>query len=349
MPRELVQDKEEKKSIKKKEFSLSEYKKDKKIDVSHKNKPEKWIPVSSAFTKITGLKGLCMSHSHVVTGYESTGKSTLMLEAAISAQKLGILPIFLITEQKHRWEHAKKMGFDVQEIVDEETGAVSYDGFFIYCDRNNFNTVEELAKLMHKFMDDQENDKLPYDILFLIDSIGKLNCDKGVKNDNQFNPQWVATSLAHEFGASVIPRINMSISEKNKYTNTLFSIVQPWTELPQIYGQLPKLTPKGGKSLPQDSAIVINFGNDTNSGTSLMKLKKKGKEIVWGTRTKVEVKKNHVTNLSTRGKLIITGEGFILEEDEKKYLEEHINEFLEYLDATSIDEIEYVEEANVNE
>ena len=346
MARTLSDNPEEKKPIKKKEFSLSDYKKDKKISVSHKNKPEKWIPVSPAFMQITGLKGLCMSHSHVVTGYESTGKSTLMLEAAISAQKMGILPIFLITEQKHRWEHAIKMGFEVEEIIDEETGAVSYDGFFIYCDRNNFNTVEDLAKLMHKFMDDQESGKLPYDILFLIDSIGKLNCDKGVKNDNQFNPQWVATALAHEFGASVIPRINMSIAEKNTHTNTLFSIVQPWTELPQTYGQLPKLTPKGGKSLPQDSAIVINFGNDTNSGTSLMKLKKKGKEIVWGTRTKVEVKKNHVTNLSTRGKLIITAEGFILEEDEKKYLEEHSNQFLEYLEAASMEEIETVEEAN---
>ena len=77
-----------------------------------------------------------------------------------------------------------------------------------------------------------------------------------------------------------------------------------------------------------------------------MKLKKKGKEIVWGTRTKVEVKKNHVTNLSTRGKLIITAEGFILEEDEKKYLEEHSNQFLEYLEAASMEEIETVEEAN---
>lgn len=326
----------------KKTFSLNDYKTKKGFDKTAKNKPEQWIPVSKAFQEVTSLKGICVSSSYVVFGYQDTGKSTLMLEAAINAQKMGILPVFLITEQKHSWGHAKRMGFDVEEHVDED-GCLSYTGDFLYFDRNNFNTVEELSKLMHSLMDDQESGKLPMDILFVVDSIGKLNCDKGVKN-TQFNPQWVATSVAHEFGASIIPRINMTISEKFPHSATLFTIVQPWTELPETYGSLPRLTPKAGKSLPQDSAVTIKFGGNTNSGTSKLKVKKKGKEIVWGTRTRVEIEKNHLTNLTTRGKLLVVAEGFILEEDAKAYIESHANEWLEYLDANSLDELEFDEE-----
>jgi hypothetical protein len=329
------------KKIEKKSFSLSDYKAKKGFDKTAKSKPEQWIPVSKAFQEITSLKGIRVSSSYVAFGYQDTGKSTLMLEAAINAQKMGILPVFLVTEQKHSWGHAQKMGLVVNEDIDED-GCVSYSGDFLYFDRNNFNTVEELSKLMHGLMDDQESGKLPMDILFLIDSIGKLNSDKGVKNQ-QFNPQWVSTSVAHEFGASVIPRVNMTISENKPFTATLFTIVQPWTELPETYGQLPRLTPKAGKSLPQDSAVCIKFGGNTNSGTSKLKVKKKGKEIVWGTRTKVEVEKNHLTNITTRGKLIIVQEGFILEDDAKDYIEAHAKEWLEYLDANSIDELEFEE------
>jgi hypothetical protein len=337
-----------KKVLEKKSFNLGDYKKKNNNNVKHKNKPERWLPVSKAFQESLGLQGgLCLTQSHVVTGYENTGKSTYMLECAVSCQKNNVLPIFFITEQKHRWGHAISMGFEIEEIVDEEDGSISYDGFFMYYDRNDFNTVEEMAKIMHKLMDDQESEKLPYDICFFVDSFGKLNCDKGVKNGNQFNPQWVATAVAHEFGASIIPRVNMTISESKPYTATLFSIVQPWTELPQTYGELPKLTPKAGKSLPQDSAIVIKFGKDTNSGISKLKIKKQGKDIIYGTRTRVSLVKNHLNDLSLDTKLVIVKEGFILEEEAKDYIKDNADYFLSKIEANSIDDgVEFLDEEN---
>jgi hypothetical protein len=340
---------EEKRKIVKKEFSLSDFKKDNKLDKKGRNKPERWLQVSKAFQKVTGLPGgICLSNSHLAYGYENTGKSTLMLELAISAQKEGILPVFLITEQKHRWNHAIQMGMDITENVDED-GVVSYEGFFLHYDRNDFNTVEEMAKIIHGLIDQQEKGKLPHDLLFLVDSFGKLNCDKGIKNGQQFNPQWVATAVAHEFGASVIPRINMSISENFKYTNTLFSIVQPWTELPETYGQLPRLTPKSGKSLPQDSALCYKFGGNTNSNTRKMKIKKKGKEVVWATLSRIEVEKNHLTNVSTRGKIISTKDGFITEDEAKEYFEKNAEYFLKLLDTDDLDGVEFEEEEDKDE
>ena len=36
-----------------------------------------------------------------------------------------ILPVFIITEQKWSFEHSKLMGFNCEEVVDEETGELS--------------------------------------------------------------------------------------------------------------------------------------------------------------------------------------------------------------------------------
>ena len=34
------------------------------------------------------------------------------------------MPVFIITEMKWSWEHAKMMGLEVNEVVDKETGEV---------------------------------------------------------------------------------------------------------------------------------------------------------------------------------------------------------------------------------
>ncbi len=37
---------------------------------------------------------------------------------------MGILPVFIITEMKWSWEHAKQMGFKVEDVIDEEGNVV---------------------------------------------------------------------------------------------------------------------------------------------------------------------------------------------------------------------------------
>jgi SNF2 family DNA or RNA helicase len=55
-------------------------------------------------------------------GHSDTGKTTALVKTAVDAQKKGILPVFIITEQKWSFEHAKLMGFECEEVVDETTG-----------------------------------------------------------------------------------------------------------------------------------------------------------------------------------------------------------------------------------
>ena len=123
----------------KENFSLSKYREQKGISTVSKFKEQKWVPLSQAFSDVTSIPGIPTGHIVLLRGHSDTGKTTAMIEGAVSAQKRGILPVFIITEMKWNWEHAMEMGFEVNEVVDESTGEITdYEGFFIYADREIF-------------------------------------------------------------------------------------------------------------------------------------------------------------------------------------------------------------------
>jgi hypothetical protein len=67
----------------------------------------------------------------------------MTIEVAVNAQKMGILPVLIITEMKHDWNHWKTMGFEIDDIVDEGTGEIiDQTGFFIYRDRSTLNSID---------------------------------------------------------------------------------------------------------------------------------------------------------------------------------------------------------------
>jgi hypothetical protein len=78
-----------------------------------------------------------MGHINMLLGHSDTGKTTALVKAAVDAQKKGILPVFIITEQKWSFEHARIMGFQCEEVVDESTGEIDWDGFYLF--NNNFD------------------------------------------------------------------------------------------------------------------------------------------------------------------------------------------------------------------
>ena len=103
-----------------KSFNLSNFKKKKGYsNTSVKFKEQGWIPLSKAFQDITSLPGIPTGHITLLRGHSDTGKTTALIEAAVSAQKLGILPVFIITEMKWSWEHAREMGLKFEEVKDD--------------------------------------------------------------------------------------------------------------------------------------------------------------------------------------------------------------------------------------
>ena len=314
-------------SISKKTFSLSDYKKKKDIN-NTAFKPNRYLDLGDAFKEITGIPGPLIGGVNMIMGHSDTGKTTAMVKAAISSQKMGRLPVFIITEMKWSWSHAKIMGLEFDEVVDEDTGEINNEGNFIYIDKLKLKSIEDVAEFINKTLDDQENGLLPLEVDFFWDSVGsvpsQMSIDKG-KNNNE----WAAGAMSVQFGASINQRIAASRREGSKYTNSLIVVNKVWVEKADSPMGKPKIKPKGGTTMYFDSVLVIRYGNIANAGSNRIKATKNGKDTYFASRVSINIEKNHITGVSTGGKLLITPHGYLL--DDKKELDKYKKDHLDFL------------------
>ena len=326
----------------KSEFNLDKFKKSKNLSSSSvKFKEQKWIPLSSAFQDALQIPGIAIGHINLLRGHSDTGKTTALLEAAVQAQKMGILPVFIITEMKWSWEHAKQMGLQFNEVPDEDGVISDYNGFFIYVDREKLQCIEDVSAFILDILDEQKNGNLPYDLCFFWDSVGSIPCRLSIES-NKNNNEWNAGAMSQQFGNFVNQKIIMSRKESQQYTNTFVAINKVWVAKPETIMSQPKMKNKGGDTMFFDASLIITFGNVTNSGTNKIKATKNGKEVEFAKRTKLSCDKNHITGVTATNKLIMTVHGFI--NDDKKYLDkykkDHSHEWLQVLGSKDFDVIE---------
>ncbi len=314
-------------------FNLDKFKEKKLLNTTVKFKEQRWIPFSEALQDSTSLPGAAVGHINLLRGHSNTGKTTALLELAINAQKMGILPVFIITEMKWSWEHAKQMGFQVEDIVDEATGEiVDYKGFFLYTDRSSLGTIEDVAEFIADLLDEQKKGNLPYDLCFFWDSIGSIPCKMSVEA-NKNNPMWNAGAMSQQFGNFINQRFPLSRKESSPYTNSMVAINKIWVAPAENIFAQPKMKMKNGETMFLDASIVLTFGNITNSGTSKLKATKDGKEVEFAVRTKVAVDKNHVTGLQTKNTVVATIHGFIQDDNKAitEYKKQHAHEWVHIL------------------
>ena len=324
-------------------FNLNAFKEKKGLKQNIKFKDQEWIPLSPAFQDVTSIPGIPMGHIVLLRGHSDTGKTTALLEAAVAAQTRKILPVFIITEMKWSWDHAKMMGMDVREVINEETGEVeNYEGNFIYVDRETINSIEDVAGFILDLIDEQKKGNLPYDLLFLWDSIGSVPCEMSIKS-NKNNNEWNAGAMSTQFGNSVNQKITLSRKESSPYTNTLVCINKVWTLKAESPMGQPKLMNKGGYAMWFDSTFVVTFGNVMSAGTSKIKAIKDGKQVEFAKRVNIQIDKNHINGVTTRGKIVMTPHGFINDNDKelKKYKEDRKEDWKKILGG---DDFRVVEE-----
>ena len=329
-------------------FNLNAFKNKKGLDKNIKFKDQEWIPLSPAFREVTSIPGIPMGHIVLLRGHSDTGKTTAMIEAAVSAQNNGILPVFIITEMKWNWEHAVQMGLDINIEKDENGEVVNYDGNFIYVDRETLHTIEDVAAFIMDLQNEQKKGNLPYDLTFFWDSIGSIPCAMSVeklKNNNE----WNAGAMSTQFGNNVNQRITLSRKESSKYTNTLVCVNKVWAAKPVVPMGQPKMMNKGGFAMWFDSTFVVTFGNISDSGTSKLKAIKDGKQVEFAKRTNLQIDKNHINGIQSRGRIIMTPHGFIQDNDKdlKSYKEDHTKEWQEILGGKDFNIIEE-ESSNIN-
>ena len=97
-----------------------------------------------------------------------------------------------------------------------------------------------------------------------------------------------------------------------------------------------------------DATFVVTFGNIANAGTNKIKAIKDGKQVEFAKRTNLQIDKNHINGITTKGKIIMTPHGFISDTDKdlKAYKDDHAKEWSAILGGGNFD---IVEEADIFE
>ena len=106
-------------------------------------KEQEWIDMSPAFKDVTKLPGIPLGHVVMNYGKSDVGKTTMLIEAGAYAQKQGILPVLVLTENKFSWDRAETMG-----LVKED--CIIFDGV---------ETIEDGVAKIKEIMVQQKNGK----------------------------------------------------------------------------------------------------------------------------------------------------------------------------------------------
>ena len=159
---------------------------------------------------------------------------------------------------------------------------------------------------------------------------------------NKNNNEWNAGAMSTQFGNNVNQRITLSRKESSPYTNTLVCINKVWTLKAESPMGQPKLMNKGGYAMWFDSTFVVTFGNVMSAGTSKIKAIKDGKQVEFAKRTNLQIDKNHINGVTTRGKIVMTPHGFINDDDKelKAYKDQNAKAWKDILGGTDFQIVE---------
>lgn len=339
-----------KKTIEKKDFSLDDFKKDQGLTFTVKEKELAWIPLSEAFHNALKVPGIPIGYFTSFRGYSNTGKSTAIYEAVSGCQKIGVLPIIYETEGNWNWEHAKNIGVEFEEYVDEETGEVNYKGDFIFLQgpdllklygaydhqHSKMTTkalryepvVEDISFHMHSMLDAQQEGRLPRNICFFWDSVGSINCYKGAVSKTT-NNQWTAGALAQCFKSLINYRIPASRREDVPYTATFAIVQQIWLDNEQKV-----IKHKGGEAFFYSPRLIFHFGGILSHSTEKLKATLNGEDFQFGVETKVRCEKNQVNGIEQKGKIASTPHGYWDPEKLNDYKEAHKDFIKAHLNTT---------------
>jgi len=333
----------------KKTFSLEDFKK-KVGAVDVPSKPLVWIPIDDALREATGMPGVPKGYVTLFRGYTNTGKSTALMRAIVNAQKIGDLPIIIDTENNIDVGNKRltMMGFDWSGDYILVNNEFLLDNFGKPQDKDRKEaSIEDLAKVVYYFIDQQKSGKLPVDIFIGIDSIGTLNCIKTInaleKNDTD-NNMWNAGSYEKAFMSLLNNTIPNSRKINCEHFITFAAVQKIW------YDSMNKVIKhKGGETFFFGARMIYHFGGIITHGTHRITATSKGRELNYGFENKVNIAKNHIDGewggISLEGKIISTPHGFIYgdKEHEAAYKKEHIlyfrNKFED--DNLTADDIEF--------
>jgi hypothetical protein len=346
--------KPEKKIIPKKEFNLDDFMKNEGLDSSITEKELKWIPLSPAFHDAVKVPGIPMGYFVSFRGYSNTGKSTAIYEAIVGCQKLGVLAVVFETEGNWNWEHAKKIGVELREEVDTETGELRYkpkdfmllqgpDLVNLYQSYDHQHSkmgtkplryepvVEDISYFMHNILDKQQDGTIQQDVAFFWDSVGSINCFKGATSKTT-NNQWTAGALATCFKSLINYRIPSSRRTDSPYSATFAVVQQIWLD-----NENKVIKHKGGEAFFYSPRMIFHFGGILTHSTEKLKATFQGEEYQFGVLTKIRCEKNQVNGIEQKGTIASTPHGYWNPDKIDEYKTQH-KDFIKEMLNTEYDD-----------
>lgn len=293
----------------KKQFSLADFKKNIKHEEVPK-KPVSWIPMSPAFQETTHLPGIPEGHISMVFGRSDVGKTTMLVELAVSAQQNGIVPVLIITENKFSKERAATMGLDLDNCILK-------DGIMF---------IEEGLDFMNEILDYQESGELPQDIVFLWDSIGSTPsraeylANKEGKGRAMMETAKLLREKIHRY---IWHRITATQKEDFPYNATAFFVCGAYPQSAPGQSQ-PSLVHSGGDGIYLAATLAFRMGGVMSRSSKVTAIKD-GNEVGFAIKSALVVDKNHITNVTSKGKIVCTDHGFIM--DDKKAIDDYKKQY----------------------
>lgn len=350
--------------IKKQEFDLDAFMASEGLDSSVTQKQLSWIPLSPAFHDAVKLPGLPKGFFSSFRGFSNTGKSTAIYEAVKGSQQLGDLAVVFETEGNWNWEHAKTIGVRVKEIVDEETGEISYkpDDFILmegpdllkkYINYDHQNSkmgtkplryepvVEDVSAYMHYILDKQQEGEPGFnrDINFFWDSVGSINCFRGATSKTS-NNQWTAGALANCFKSIINYRIPSTRRTDSPHLATFAVVQQIWLD-----NENKVIKHKGGEAFFYAPRLIFHFGGILSHSTVKLKATYRDNDYQYGIKTKIRCEKNQVNGIEQSGEIASTPHGYWNPDKIDDYKKEH-SDFIKQNLNTTYDDFVMTEEFN---
>ena len=367
-----------KQPIKKKKFDINSFKESKGLNVTKTNmvvsaadKPQDFIVMPDAFVEATKLPGIPMGVTTIIHGHSNTGKSLLKNCLIASAQKQGILPVIIETENNFSFPFAIDCGVDAEPVygdveieeTDIETGEITthtenriinYTGNFMYYDseilvekygnydhaqgktvskKRTVPVIEDVAMLVNELLTDQEEGRLPVPLLFVWDSVGSIPSFASLMSSRS-NSMWDAKALQESFNILLNNKIPCSKKISSPYTNTFVAVNKIWLDSMSAPMAAPSVQLKGGNALLYASRLTILLGGSIKAATQKLTATSKGEKYTYGLKTKIKVVKNQLDspyNLTYEGTFCCVPDGMVSENKLDDYKKEHIGKILKQL------------------
>lgn len=288
------------------EFNLEAYNEDEsKEEVVYK--PDVDVLLQKEVSEAIGLPGIRLGAMTAMYGLSNSGKTTLMLHAAIQAQRQGIVPILVITENKMDWERAQRMGLDISKskcII-----------------REDLEFLEDVYNYISQKIEDVKTGKLPKNVLLLWDSVAstpsreslEIAADGSIKK--KFGPQKNAAVIGY-YNPIIMKRITSTRREDSKGVMGVVMLTQAYVKPAEFAGGMSTIVPNGGEKIwfPLSLCLEIKEGGP-------LRAKHEGRELTYGNVCKIKVAKNHLTETSTSGEVVITADAIL--PNDKSAIEEY--------------------------